>query len=80
MNPGRPWEGQTEANGGWIIVKEDGSVACFHLDNDDEFRDFLLENTKFDTPSMTRHKAGFIYKRAGSNKAKLRLSLQVRFV
>jgi len=78
MNPGRPWEGQTEAHGGWIIVKEDGSVVCFHLHNDDEFRDFLLENTKFDTPSMTRHEAGFVYKEAGSNKAKLRLSLQIR--
>lgn len=78
MNPGRPWEGQTEAHGGWIIVKEDGSVVCFHLDNDDEFRDFLLENTKFDTPSMSRHEAGFVYKETGSNKAKLRLSLQIR--
>lgn len=79
MNPSQPWEGQTDAHGGWIIVKEDGSVVCFHLVNDDQFRDFLLQNTKFDTPSMTRHKSGYVYKQNDSLSAKLNLSLQIRF-
>jgi hypothetical protein len=79
MNPGRQWDGQVEAHGGWIIVKEDGSLVCFHLVNDDEFRDYLLNNTKFDTPSMKRHGAGFAYKQESSTGAELRLSLQVRF-
>ena len=79
MNPGRQWEGQTEVHGGWLIVKEDGSVVCFHVINDDEFRDYLLANTKFDTPSMSRHEAGYLYKQEGDDKARLRLSLQVRF-
>jgi hypothetical protein len=47
--------------------------------NDDEFRDYLLANTKFDTPSMSRHEAGYLYKQEGDAKARLRLSLQVRF-
>jgi len=79
MNPSQPWDGQTEAHGGWIIVKEDGAVVCFHLVNDDQFRDFLLQNTKFDTPSMTRHKSGYVYKQNESNTARLNLSLQIRF-
>lgn len=79
MNPGREWEGQVEAHGGWIIVKEDGAVVCFHLVNDDEFRDYLLAHTKFDTPSMHRHGAGYVYGQQGEVAAKLRLSLQVRF-
>jgi hypothetical protein len=79
MNPGRQWEGQTEVHGGWLIVKEDGSVVCFHVINDDEFRDYLLANTKFDTPSMSRHEAGYLYKQEGDINARLRLSLQVRF-
>lgn len=79
MNPGRQWNGQIEAHGGWIIVKEDGLIVCFHLINDDEFRDYLLNNTKFDTPSMTRHEAGYAYKQKADSWAKLRLSLQVRF-
>ncbi len=80
MNPGRQWDGQIEAHGGWIVVKEDGGLVCFHVVNDDEFRDFLLSNTKFDTPSMTRHEAGFVYRSSGSAEAKLKLSLQVRFI
>ena len=79
MNPGRQWEGQTDAHGGWLVVKEDGSVVCFHVINDDDFRDYLLANTKFDTPSMSRHEAGYLYRQEGDAKARLRLSLQVRF-
>ena len=79
MNPGRQWDGQVEAHGGWIIVKDDGAIVCFHLVNDDDFRNYLLANTKFDTPSMSRQKAGYLYRLEGDAKARLRLSLQVRF-
>lgn len=79
MNPGRQWEGQIEAHGGWIIVKESGDIVCFHVINDDDFREYLLAGTKFDTPSMTRHRAGYVYKQKDDKFAKLRLSLQVRF-
>jgi hypothetical protein len=79
MNPGSQWDGQVEAHGGWIIVKDSGDIVCFHLINDDDFREYLLAGTKFDTPSMTRHHAGYVYKQKDENFAKLRLSLQVRF-
>jgi hypothetical protein len=79
MNPSRQWDGQVEAHGGWIIVKESGDIVCFHLINDDDFRDYLLANTKFDTPSMSRHQAGYVYRQGADPEAKLRLSLQVRF-
>ncbi len=79
MNPGRQWEGQVEAHGGWIIVKENGGVVCFHVVNDDDFREYLLAGTKFDTPSMSRHRAGYVYRQKEDKMAKLRLSLQVRF-
>lgn len=79
MNPGRQWDGQVEAHGGWIIVKDNGNIVCFHLINDDDFRDYLLNNTKFDTPSMSRHGAGYAYRQANSAEARLRLSLQIRF-
>jgi hypothetical protein len=79
MNPGRQWEGQVEAHGGWIIVKESGEIVCFHLVNDDDFREYLLQGTKFDTPSMTRSRAGYVYRQGEEPNARLRLSLQVRF-
>ena len=79
MNPGRQWEGQVEAHGGWIIVKESGHLVCFHVVNDDDFREYLLQGTKFDTPSMTRNRAGYVYRQGDEPNARLRLSLQVRF-
>lgn len=79
MNPGRQWDGQVEAHGGWIIVKDTGEVVCFHLINDDDFRDYLLNSTKFDTPSMSRHEAGYVYRQGDGAEARLRLSLQIRF-
>ena len=79
MNPGRQWEGQVEAHGGWIIVKENGQIVCFHVVNDDDFREYLLQGTKFDTPSMTRNRAGYVYRQGDESTARLRLSLQVRF-
>lgn len=79
MNPGRQWEGQVEAHGGWIIVKESGQLVCFHVVNDDDFREYLLQGTKFDTPSMTRNQAGYVYRQGDEPNARLRLSLQVRF-
>jgi hypothetical protein len=79
MNPGRQWEGQVEAHGGWIIVKESGQLVCFHVVNDDDFREYLLQGTKFDTPSMTRNRAGYVYRQGDETTARLRLSLQVRF-
>ncbi len=79
MNPGRQWEGQVEAHGGWIIVKESGQIVCFHVVNDDDFREYLLQGTKFDTPSMKRSRAGYVYRQGEEPNARLRLSLQVRF-
>jgi hypothetical protein len=79
MNPGRQWDGQVEAHGGWLIVKENGKIVCFHLVNDDDFREYLLQCTKFDTPSMKRTGAGYLYRQGEEPGARLRLSLQVRF-
>lgn len=80
MNPGRAWEGEVEAHGGWIVVKSDGQVVCFHLVNDDDFREYLLASCKLETPSMTRHEAGYVYRQSPESAAQLRLSLQVRLV
>ena len=79
MNPASRWEGEVEAHGGWIVVKADGGVVCFHLVNDDDFREFLLTSCKLETPAMKRHDAGYAYRRRKGDSARLRLSLQVRF-
>lgn len=78
MTPNKEWDGFTKAHGGYIIVKEDGEIVCYHLYNRDEFQNYLYKNTKFDTPSTTKHKFGDIYQENGEKKIKL--NLQIRFL
>lgn len=78
MLPSKTWDGTADATGGYIIVREDGEVLCYHLFNRNEFENYLLNNTKFETGSTSRHGFGAIYKENG--RYYLKLNLQVRFV
>jgi type II restriction enzyme len=78
MIPGRPWDGNIKAHGGYIIVREDGEVVCYHVYNADEFRKYLFKNTRMETASTSRHRFGSLYQRDGSTYIKL--NLQIRFI
>ncbi len=78
MVPGKRWNTYLAAHGGYIVVCEDGRLVCYHLYNDDEFRDFLFNNTKFETPSTSRHDFGKIYQQGGESY--INLNLQIRFI
>ncbi len=78
MVPSKVWEGFTQAHGGYIVVKKDGQVVCYHLYNRDEFRSYLYENTKFESASSTRHRYGSLYLQDGT--LYFNLNLQIRFI
>ena len=78
MVPSTEWDGFTKAHGGYIVVKENGDVVCYHLYNRDEFRSYLYENTKFESASSTRHEYGTLYEKDG--KLFFNLNLQIRFL
>ncbi len=78
MVPSKAWDGFSTAQGGYIVVKENGDVVCYHLYNRDEFRSYLYENTKFDAPSTSRYGYGELYKE--NNKLFFKLNLQIRFL
>lgn len=78
MMPASPWNGNYEATGGYIIVKDDGDVLCYHIYNRNEFREYLFNNTRFETPSKSKHHFGAIEEIGG--KQILKLNLQIRFV
>lgn len=78
MMPASPWNGNYEATGGYIIVKEDGDVLCYHIYNRNEFREYLFNNTRFETPSKSKHHFGVIEE--GDGKQILKLNLQIRFL
>jgi type II restriction enzyme len=78
MTPMSVWSGHYDANGGYIIVKENGDLVCYHIYNRNEFQDYLFNNTKLETPSSSRHGFGVIYEEDG--KQYIKLNLQVRFI
>lgn len=78
FQPAKPWSGAYEATGGYIIVKEDTSLVCYHIHDINLFYEYLLNNTKLDSPSTSRHKYGTVYKE-GDNYF-IKLNRQIRFV
>ncbi len=78
MKPATPWNGKEDATGGYIIVKNDGEVLCYHIYNRDDFEEYLFRNTKLDTPSTTRYGFSEIYKVEDAGTM-VKLNLQIRF-
>lgn len=77
MTPSKVWSGVYDATGGYLIVKENGDVLCYHIYNRNQFEDYLFANTKLETASSTRHDFGKIYEENGCFYFKL--NLQIRF-
>lgn len=78
MMPSKVWSGLLDATGGYLIVKENGDVLCYHIYNRNEFEDYLFKNTRLETASSTRHDFGRIY--LENNKTFINLNLQIRFI
>lgn len=79
MMPNSVWSGRYDATGGFIVVKEDGDVLCYHIYNRNEFQDYLFKNTKFETPSSSRHGFGTI-ETDSLGSLMFKLNLQIRFI
>lgn len=77
MTPGKEWDGLDNASGGYIIIKKDGDVVCYHLYNRNFFEEYLYRNTQFDRPSASRHDYGYVYKEDGQYF--IDLNVQIRF-
>ena len=77
MTPSKAWQGKFNANGGLIVVKEDGDIVCYHFFDRNDLEDYLFYNTRFETPSTSRHNFGSIYEENG--EFFMKLNLQVRF-
>lgn len=78
MVPSVKWSGKFDATGGYIVVKENGDVLCYHIYNHNEFQDYLLKNTRLETASTSRYGFAEVYKEKG--KYYINLNLQIRFI
>lgn len=77
MEPKKPYTSIDDLNGGILWVKKDGSLVCHHVFDRKELKQYLYENTFFESPSTGRHDYGYIYKLNG--KLFLDLCIQIRF-
>lgn len=79
MTPGKIWDGRFDANGGYIVVKTDGDLVCYHFYDHNDVEDYLYYNTKFDWSSRSRHGWGELFL-GEDGQPRLRLNLQIRFI
>ena len=76
MMPSKKWDGKDEANGGYVIVKQNGDVVAYHIYNRDAFETYLLNNTRLERASTSRHDFATIYE-DGSGKKLINLNLHL---
>ena len=79
MTPAKEWNGRYDANGGYIVVRKDGEIVCYHFYNRNDVEDYLYNNTRFERASRTRYHFGSIF-RGEDGLCYMRLNLQIRFV
>ena len=78
MTPKKKWNGEEDANGGYVAVKNDGTVVCYFVYDRVGFMDYLLMHTRLERPSTSRHDYAKIWKTI-DGEYKMKLNLQVRF-
>lgn len=78
MTPATAWDGHDEANGGYIVVTSKGNVLAYHIYNRDFFKEYLMNNTKYERASTSRHGYASLYKE--NSKTYIKLNLQIRFI
>lgn len=78
MTPAKEWKGRYDANGGYLVVKKDGEIVCYHFYNRNDVEDYLYNNTRFERASRSRYHFGSLY-RGADGEVYIKLNLQIRF-
>ena len=83
MQSATPWDGTTKIRGGYIFVKKNGEILAYYASEQDNYKNWLFNNTFFETPSSSRHERnnrsmGFICKDEDGSYY-FTLGLQVKF-
>lgn len=79
MVPGEEWDARIKVDGGYIIVRSDGELVCFHVYNYSDLADYLYENTRFETPDSKPKKSDFGRVLKIDDNYFFDLALQIRF-
>ena len=71
------WSGKYDANGGYLVVKKDGEILCYHFYDQNRFEDFLFKNAYLERGKTRRHGYASLYRDEDSN-VYFKLNLQIR--
>ncbi len=77
MMPGTVWNGTDAVHGGYIVVRRDGSIVCYHLYNRDKFESYLFNRTYLETGSATRHRYAVVERDENGLYFKLNLAIRM---
>ncbi|MDR6760938.1 type II restriction enzyme [Flavobacterium sp. 2755] len=77
MRAAEVWKRNYQATGGYLIVKDDGELLCYHFYFAKNFEDYLFNNTKLETGDVKKHDFGNVY--TENNQQKIKFNLQIRF-
>lgn len=77
MMPSKKWSGKYDANGGYLVVKKDGEILCYHFYDQNRFEDFLFKNAYLERGKTHRHGYASLY-RGEDGKPYFKLNLQIR--
>ena len=77
MMPATAWSGKFDANGGYLVVKKDGEILCYHFYDRNRFEDYLFSNAYLERSSTTKHKYATIVKEVDGTLS-FKLNFQVR--
>lgn len=77
MMPSKKWSGRYDANGGYLVVKKDGEILCYHFYDKNRFEDFLFANAYLERGKTRKHGYALLYRGEDEN-VYFKLNLQVR--
>lgn len=77
MMPATSWSGKFDANGGYLVVKKDGEILCYHFYDRNRFEDYLFSHSYLERSSTTRHQYASIIKEPDGSLS-FKLNFQVR--
>jgi hypothetical protein len=84
MKAGSLWTGNYSANGGYIAIKDDGELVCYHIYNWNSFQNYLIQNTKIDFPDSSPNRCDYgrilkCYEVDENQGSYIKLNFQIRF-
>lgn len=78
MTQDKVWTGEQNSDEHKWMFKDGDFILPHHILQKNTFENYLLNNTKLETPSSTRHGFGVVYEENGAQFIKL--NLQIRFI